>query len=223
MSANAAIRVERIRNFHAMERDSQQDMSDGPDRSSSLWLASRWGHNRRGSTDRHGTNPLEEQDHSINDLDAANSRLRALLDLTNHPSMPPRATSNDSITIDPSSVRVSFTPTNFRPNELPDDSNRRNKRRKIDAERQLSNFKGFRYGKYGQLEPGQLQMEIVSCDGGMYSNPYSAENILKDDEDKVYCTKGNRCNIVLRHQGGSAFTLQELIIKAPASMNYSHP
>ena len=207
-----------------MERLAQQPMDDGSDRSPSLWLASRWGHDRRGSTDRNGTNNShDERDYSIDELDEANSHLRALLELTDHPSMPPRTAPNSSITLDPSSVRVSFTPTNFRPNELPDDSNRRNKRRKIDAERQLSNFKGFRYGKYGQLEPGQLQMEIVSCDGGMYSNPYSAENILKDDEDKVYCTKGNRCNIVLRHQGGSAFTLQELVIKAPASMNYSHP
>lgn len=67
-------------------------------------------------------------------------------------------------------------------------------------------------------------MEIVSCDGGMFSNElsYAAENILKNDTS-VYCTKGNRCNIVLRHQGGTVFTLQELVIKAPASSNYSHP
>jgi hypothetical protein len=67
-------------------------------------------------------------------------------------------------------------------------------------------------------------MEIVSCDGGMFSNQlsYSAENILKND-NSVYCTKGNRCNIVLRHQGSTAFTLSELVIKAPGSINYSHP
>lgn len=67
-------------------------------------------------------------------------------------------------------------------------------------------------------------MEIVSCDGGMFSNEssYAAENILRND-NSVYCTKGNRCNIVLRHQGSTAFTLQELIIKGPTSMNYSHP
>lgn len=67
-------------------------------------------------------------------------------------------------------------------------------------------------------------MEIVSCDGGMFSNQssYAAENILKDD-NSVYCTKGNRCNIILQHQGATVFTLKELIIKAPCATNFSHP
>ena len=66
-------------------------------------------------------------------------------------------------------------------------------------------------------------MELVSCDGGLYSNEscYAAENILKND-NSVYCTKGNRCNVVLRHQGATVFSLKELIIKAPGS-NYSSP
>lgn len=143
-------------------------------------------------------------------LEEANSHLRALLDLQNHPSLtPPPVPSN-------------YSPT-LRPQDLPD-SNRRHKRRKLDSDRLTPAFKGFRYGKYGQVEPGQLRMEIVSCDGGMFSNEssYAAENILKDDTS-VYCTKGNRCNIVLRHQGATVFTLRELVIKAPASMNYSHP
>lgn len=65
---------------------------------------------------------------------------------------------------------------------------------------------------------------MVSCDGGMFSNEfaYAVENILKNDSS-VYCTKGNRCNIVLRHQGDTPFTLKELLIKGPTSMNYSHP
>lgn len=99
---------------------------------------------------------------------------------------------------------------------------RRSKRRKLDSDRTNSGNKAIRYGKYGQQEPGQLTMEIVSCDGGQYSysdgSSYTAENILKND-NSVYCTKGSRCNIVLRHQGATVFSLQELIIKAPAPMS----
>jgi hypothetical protein len=92
------------------------------------------------------------------------------------------------------------------------------KRRKVGSERIASSFKGFRYGKYGSVEPGQLTMEIVSCDGGLYSDEHSypPENILKND-NSVYCTKSNRCNIVLKHQGGTVFSLKELVIKAPGS------
>jgi hypothetical protein len=220
MSTNAAIRAERIRSLQNQDERSQQMSRDSPDRSSG-WTAF---HRADGTFGVGNINALHELDHSIDDLDEANSRLRALLDLTNNPLRPPHATSHDPSAVDPFSMRVSFSPSTYRPNDLPDDSNRRNKRRKLDAEKPSHNFKGFRYGKYGQLEPGQLQMEMVSCDGGMFSNraAYSADNILKDD-NSVYCTKGNRCNIILRHQGATAFTLQELVIKAPASMNFSHP
>ena len=100
---------------------------------------------------------------------------------------------------------------------------RRAKRRKLDSDRLTSGFAGFRYGKYGQVEPGQLTMEIVSCDGGIYDEgqKHAAENILKNDAS-VYCTSGPTCNIVLRHQGATAFTLKELVIKAPRS-NYTSP
>ena len=103
--------------------------------------------------------------------------------------------------------------------------NRRVKRRKLDTDKTDSEFRGFKYGKYGQVEPGQLKMEIVSCDGGMYDEHppgnYAAENILKND-GTVYCTKSNRCNLVLRHQGATVFSLKELIIKAPHS-GYTAP
>lgn len=116
-----------------------------------------------------------------------------------------------------------FSPP-LRPQEPSDANNRRYKRRKLDSDRLGPSFQGFRYGKYGQVEPGPLRMEIVSCDGGMFSNEssYSAENVLKDDLS-VYCTKGNRCNIVLRHQGSTVFSVRELVIKAPAAQAYSHP
>lgn len=104
--------------------------------------------------------------------------------------------------------------------------NRRAKRRKLDTDKTDSEFKGFKYGRYGQVEPGKLKMEIVSCDGGMYDehpsgNNYAAENVLRND-GTVYCTKSNRCNLVLRHQGATVFSLKELIIKAPHS-GYTAP
>lgn len=145
------------------------------------------------------------------EVDEANSQIRALLEATNTTSFSPLLTpSTNSF---PSGRTFDYM-----------DDHRRNKRRKLDSEKRTSNCKAFRYGTYGQVEPGQLRMEISSCDGGMFSNEssYAAENILKND-NTVYCTKGNRCNIVLRHEGGTAFTLQELVIKGPTSMNYSHP
>lgn len=144
-------------------------------------------------------------------FDERTSRMRMLLEMTNMASLPPQVTPSTS----------SFPPQ--RTHDYMDD-HRRSKRRRLDAERRVANTKPFRYGTYGQVEPGQLRMDIVSCDGGMFSNEssYAAENILKNDSS-VYCTKGNRCNIVLRHQGGTAFTLQELIIQGPTSANYSHP
>ncbi|KAK0711473.1 hypothetical protein B0H67DRAFT_646841 [Lasiosphaeris hirsuta] len=141
-------------------------------------------------------------------LDDANSHLRALLDLTTNPIMPPL-------------VPPAMSPL-LQAHDHTED-NRRIKRRKLDSDRIAPSFKGVRYGIFGQVEPGPLTMEIVSCDGGLYSDEssYAAENILKNDPS-VYCTKGNRCNIVLRHQGATVFSLKELIIKAPGS-NYSSP
>ncbi|OLN93898.1 hypothetical protein CCHL11_03447 [Colletotrichum chlorophyti] len=103
------------------------------------------------------------------------------------------------------------------------EDNRRVKRRKVESDRASQGFKGFRYGRYGQVEPGLLKMEIVSCDGGLFDNTssYAYDNILRDDRT-VYCTQSNRCNIILQHQGATLFSLKELVIKAPAS-NYSSP
>jgi hypothetical protein len=160
-------------------------------------------HNARASDSR----PANFED--LRSLDQANTHLRALLEMTHHPVIPPRMSLQMPRTLE----RVLG----------PSEDNRRSKRRKLD-ERLIPDFKIFRYGKYGQVEPGHLRMEIVSCDGGIFSTQtsFAAENILRDDET-VYCTKSNRCNIVLRHQGGTNFTLQELVIQGPASMNYSHP
>ncbi|KAK1827797.1 hypothetical protein QBC39DRAFT_393536 [Podospora conica] len=143
----------------------------------------------------------------LSDPVATNPNLRALLDVTN-----------------PSASQSSTMPR--LPSPLPStehlEDTRRSKRRKLDSDKTMSGHKAHRYGKYGQQEPGQLIMEIESCDGGQYSysdgSSYTSENILKND-NSVYCTKGSRCNIVLRHQGATVFSLQELIIKAPAPMS----
>ncbi|KAK6950475.1 hypothetical protein Daesc_008803 [Daldinia eschscholtzii] len=139
-----------------------------------------------------------------------NSELRALLDF-NHSSNHPYSDFAFSTLPPP--------PPPPPPPQDPAEENRRVKRRRLDSDRLPSSFQGFRYGKYGQVEPGQLTMELVSCDGGIYSDNghrYAAENILKNDQT-VYCTEGPRCNIILRHQGSTVFTLKELIIKAPRS------
>jgi hypothetical protein len=104
------------------------------------------------------------------------------------------------------------------------DQNRRIKRRKLDSDKPDSGFRGFSYGRYGQVEPGKLKMEIVSCDGGIFQDQpgnYAAENVLRNDAS-VYCTKSPRCNLVLRHQGSTVFCLKELILKAPNS-GYTAP
>ncbi|KAK8041908.1 hypothetical protein PG993_006431 [Apiospora rasikravindrae] len=140
------------------------------------------------------------------------TQLRALLDFTNAPGLQSY-----------SEIPLLSDFGGLQPSESTDEG-RRAKRRKLDSDRLATGFKGFRYGKFGQVEPGTLTMEMVSCDGGIYSDEgqsYAAENILKNDPT-VYCTKGPRCNIVLRHQGATAFTLKELVIRAPRS-NYTSP
>lgn len=143
------------------------------------------------------------------ELEDVDSELRALWDFANASPVP--------------YSELSF-PSPPLQSQAPTEETRRIKRRKLDSDRLSTGFTGFRYGKYGQVEPGQLTMEIVSCDGGIYADDgqkHAAENILKNDSS-VYCTSGPTCNIVLRHQGATVFTLKELVIKAPRS-NYTSP
>ncbi|KAI0445026.1 hypothetical protein F4803DRAFT_509912 [Xylaria telfairii] len=157
-----------------------------------------------------GMQPLQYSGYSpVFGAEDGHSQLRALLDYTHStsPTIP--------------DLFSSLTPPQR--HEPPED-NRRTKRRKLDSDRLSSNFRGFQYGKYGQVQPGPLKMELVSCDGGIFSDDttkYAAENILQNDHT-VYCTEGPRCNIVLRHQGATVFTLKELVIKAPRS-NFTSP
>ncbi|KIW27226.1 uncharacterized protein PV07_06985 [Cladophialophora immunda] len=95
----------------------------------------------------------------------------------------------------------------------------RSKRRKLTDGTYEDEPRTFRYGHYCRVEPGHLKMEIISCDGGEYSDPHMPinsypRNVLLDDTS-VYCTKSNKCNLLLKHIGGMPFTLTEIIVKAP--------
>ena len=79
-----------------------------------------------------------------------------------------------------------------------------------------------RYGYHGQVAPGRLKMQIVSCDGGhlteeqdlLAQRHYSPDNILWNDKS-VYCTKKDKCNIIFRHTGETCFNMTKLMIKTP--------
>ena len=94
------------------------------------------------------------------------------------------------------------------------------KRRKLDHEDGPKGFTGFKYGYYGQVVPGRLKMEIVTCDGGLYPHSHDkkelhlVDNVLKNDKS-VYCTKSSKCNLLLRHQGETTFSVTKIVIKAP--------
>ena len=97
----------------------------------------------------------------------------------------------------------------------------RAKRRKLDDGNYDSESKAISYGHKGQVVPGQLKLEIASCDGGEYQDPNNPvnswpQNVLQDDLT-VYCTKSNRCNMLLRHVTGMPFSLTKIVVKAPLS------
>ena len=125
----------------------------------------------------------------------------------------------------PSSSYSFARPTSPLP-EPPDPSSHRDyrsraKRRKLDDGSYEDETRPVKYGFKGQVVPGQLKLEIASCDGGEYHDPSNGtpswpQNALQDDTT-VYCTRSNRCNMLLRHASGMPFTLTKMIIKAPRS------
>ena len=101
------------------------------------------------------------------------------------------------------------------------ESRYRAKRRKLDDGSYEDESKAITYGWKGQVVPGQLKLEIITCDGGEYSDPHIPaksfpQNVLQDDGN-VYCTKSNKCNMLLKHSSGMPFTLTKLVVKAPRS------
>lgn len=101
---------------------------------------------------------------------------------------------------------------------------RRTKRRKLESDDAREGTRSFSYGQYGQVVPGMLRMEIASCDGGTFELDGESsfpDNILRNDSS-VYCTKSDRCNLILKHTGGTPFCLKRIVIKAPKS-GYDSP
>ncbi|KAL3465776.1 hypothetical protein BJX64DRAFT_42668 [Aspergillus heterothallicus] len=93
------------------------------------------------------------------------------------------------------------------------------KRRKLESDDNREGLQSLRYGQYGQVVPGTLKMELAGCDGGTYEPEGDSswpENILRNDSS-VYCTKSDRCNLILKHRGETPFCLKKLVIKAPKS------
>lgn len=101
-----------------------------------------------------------------------------------------------------------------------DSAQRRAKRRKLDHESgKNAEYQSFKYGYKGQMVPGRLLMEVLSCDGGQIKrdNPmkiYDVENVLKNDKS-VYCSESSKCNLLLRHTGDAPFALEKVVIRAP--------
>lgn len=119
--------------------------------------------------------------------------------------------------------------------EVEEDVQGRQKRRKLLEDSRRREHPSISYGYYGQVVPGSLKMQILSCDGGTLDSnmpqpflgreihKYAPENVLQDDDNLVYCTQESRCNLVLKHQGETTFDLERLVIKAPARTKYTDP
>lgn len=152
--------------------------SSGPSGHSARQRAERILDRNRTLAEQRPANPPSLED--LEPLDDANTHLRALLEYTNSTVMPSLSSSSY------------HTPQH----DHTEDS-RRVKRRKLDSERHGAGSQGFRYGRYGQVEPGQLRLEIETCDGGVYGNEEEnpPESILKND-DSVYVGK---CPIIAGH------------------------
>ncbi|KAJ5953481.1 hypothetical protein N7454_000377 [Penicillium verhagenii] len=106
---------------------------------------------------------------------------------------------------------------NSRDQDHDHDRTRRQKRRKLDADDNREDSLGFNYGHQGQVVPGALKMEIASCDGGLFESEIEnlfPANVLQNDES-VYSTKSDRCNLILRHRDEAPFCLKKIVIKAP--------
>ncbi|KAF1942107.1 hypothetical protein EJ02DRAFT_184691 [Clathrospora elynae] len=99
-------------------------------------------------------------------------------------------------------------------------SERRHKRRKLEHDTsRATEYTCYKYGHKGQVVPGRLRMEIVSCDGGEHrrDNPpglYRVQNVLRND-NSVYCSESSQCNLLLKHMGEASFALEKIVIRAP--------
>jgi hypothetical protein len=98
---------------------------------------------------------------------------------------------------------------------------RRAKRRRLDSDSSSLPVKQpIKYGHFGQVEPGRLKLEIISCDGGEHRDPrhpntyLGSQNLLRHDKS-VYCSDSPSSSIVLRHGDDTPFCLEKLHIVGP--------
>ncbi|RMZ83589.1 hypothetical protein DV738_g945, partial [Chaetothyriales sp. CBS 135597] len=142
------------------------------------------------------------------------------------------ASTADSIIPSPSSSSVPPLPRPLSPHprsdsaqrDYPDSSHDRDtraraKRRKLDDGSYDDQPKALTYGHKGQVVPGQLRLEIVSCDGGEYARmPVNSwPQTVLEDNSSVYCPNSNRCTMLFKHSSGMPFALTKIVIKAPRS------
>lgn len=103
-----------------------------------------------------------------------------------------------------------------------DNRRRRPKRRKLDVESSLTPKQPIKYGYYGQVEPGRLALDIISCDGGEHRDrmfpgiDLGPQNMLRHDKS-VYCSDRPSSSILLRHSDDTPFCLEKLHIVGPES------
>ncbi|KAL5611896.1 uncharacterized protein BROUX77_002052 [Berkeleyomyces rouxiae] len=96
-------------------------------------------------------------------------------------------------------------------NMLSDDA-RKTRRLRPDTNVQPSPY----YGRYGQVESGPLQMEIVQENGPIFMTCAEINNTMLPDV-RSYDFDVASCNIVLQHQNATPFSLQKIVIRAPKS------
>ena len=117
-------------------------------------------------------------------------------------------------------------PSDSSPHDHEAQNSRNAKRRKLESGRNTpkASPKVFGYGRYGQVEPGQLKMEISSCDAAPYRRTISNHpaNML-NNEATFFCANSSRCNVTLQHRGGTIFNLTELTLRTPNNMDHSAP
>ncbi|GAB7362197.1 hypothetical protein MBLNU230_g2223t1 [Neophaeotheca triangularis] len=100
------------------------------------------------------------------------------------------------------------------------DAHRRPKRRRLDHDVLPVPKSPIKYGHYGQVEPGKLQLQLISCDGGEHRDSRAPamslgpDNILCTDKS-VYCSERESATIILRHADDTPFTLEKLHIVGP--------
>lgn len=101
-----------------------------------------------------------------------------------------------------------------------DSRRRRPKRRKLDSDLNTPARRPIKYGHFGQVEPGKLRLEIISCDGGEQRDPrhpntyLGSQNLLRHDKS-VYCSESPSSSVVLRHADDTPFCLEKLHIVGP--------